>query len=212
MIRILAGEKKGRLLKTPHTKAVRPTAANARQVLFDILGDVSGTHWLDLYAGSGAVGFEALSRGAADCVLVESARACVKAIRENIELLAYHDRAHLLDGPVQKALRWLANASSATDQGAGRSSPATERPAHSRAAFDFIFLDPPYHAKEAAQTLLALGDERSRLLFAAPDALVIAQITTHLEVRPRYGALELTRERKMGDTNLCFFRKMKEAN
>jgi len=186
MLRILAGEKKGHNLHVPRTRAVRPTAANARQILFDILaGTVEGTRWLDLFAGSGAVGLEALSRGAADCVFVESTHACLTTLRENVALLHYEERARVISVPVEKALKWLINE--------GRT-------------FDVIFLDPPYHHDEAMRTLLALGGPAIGLL-TAPESLVVAQVTTHLAVRPRYGELLLERQRKTGDTNLCFFRR-----
>lgn len=186
MIRILAGEKKGMQLRVAPTSAVRPTAANARQVLFDILGPgVAGTRWLDLYAGSGAVGLEALSRGAAGCLFVESARRCVEAIRHNIARLGYEGRCHLLELPVERALKKI---------------PSDGMP------FDIIFLDPPYAGNEAARCMTALGDPHLPFLSQTSDSLVIAQLPSRGDFPSTCGELVLERERKLGDTRLCFYR------
>lgn len=173
-------------MRVARTGAVRPTAANARQVLFDILGArVAGTRWLDLYAGSGAVGLEALSRGATECVMVESARRCVDTIRANIARLGYEDRCRLLSFPVESALKKLA----ADGQ-----------------AFDVVFLDPPYTGEEAKRCLLAIGSSPAPLLVSSAESLVVAQLSVHSESQPAYGTLVLERERRIGDTRLCFFR------
>jgi len=173
-------------LRVAHGAAVRPTAANIRQVLFDILGPhVVGTRWLDLYAGSGAVGLEALSRGATDCVLVESARRAIEAIRANIANLDYGERCSLLGLPVEKALKKLT--------AAGES-------------FDIVFLGPPYYADEAKRSLLAIGQPPATLVAPSPDSLVVAQISIHCEVPPECGLLVLEREKRFGDTRLCFYR------
>lgn len=191
MIRILAGEKKGRLLRVARTGAVRPTAANVRQALFDILGgQVAGSRWLDLYAGSGAVGFEALSRGATECVLVESSRRCLRAIRDNIVRLGYKECCRVIGARVEKTLKRLA----AEDQ-----------------MFDVIFLGPPYRGDEATRCLLALGQPLALSLLRSPESLVVAQLPSRTEIRSTYGALVLERERKIGDTRLCFYRRERPA-
>ena len=186
MIHILAGEKKGMPLRVARSKSVRPTAANARQVLFDILaGEIEGRRWLDLYAGSGAVGLEALSRGAAGCVLVELAPKCLAVIRRNIAQLGYRDRCRLVGARVEKALK---------------------RFAEEGETFDLVFLDPPYHGDDATRCLLALGGEKASSLLRSEENLVVAQLSSHTEVRSEYGAQTLVRERKLGDTRICFFR------
>jgi len=178
-------------LRVARTTAVRPTAANARQVLFDILGPrVVGTRWLDLYAGSGAVGLEALSRGAADCIMVESSHRCVVAIRDNIARLNYGERCRLLTTPVATALKKLA------------------ADGH---FFDMVFLDPPYSGDEAKHCLLALGGSASALLASSPDSLVVAQLSVHQEILATYGSLVVEREKRLGDTRLCFLRREAEA-
>jgi 16S rRNA (guanine966-N2)-methyltransferase len=117
-VRVVAGEFKGRRLRAPRGMRTRPTADRVREAVFSMLGDVAGARVLDLYAGSGALGIEALSRGAASAVFVESDPRAVAAIRENLRSLG-------LDEPVrrQDALRFLARAE-------GR--------------FDLVFCDPPY--------------------------------------------------------------------
>jgi len=172
--------------------AVRPTASNARQVLFDILGpQVIGTRWLDLYAGSGAVGLEALSRGASECVFVESSHRCAETLRKNIAHLAYEARCRLIDAPVIRTLRKLA---------------AEQKP------FDFIFLDPPYEGDEAKRCLSALGEPLTASALLAENGLVIGQLSVHSEIIKICGVLSLERERRVGDTRLLFYRRQMETS
>jgi 16S rRNA (guanine966-N2)-methyltransferase len=117
-LRIVAGEFKGRRLVAPRGARTRPTADRVREALFSMLGDVSGARVLDLYAGSGALGIEALSRGAASATFVEREPAAVAAIERNLEPLG-------ADAVVERAdaLRWLARA---------------------QGPFELVFCDPPY--------------------------------------------------------------------
>ena len=130
-MRIVAGELRGRRLVAPAGDATRPTADRVREALFSILGDVSGLRVLDLYAGSGALGIEALSRGAAAAVFVDSSQAAVTAIRRNLSDLG-------LDAAVrrQDALAYLAAA-------------AGGQP------YDLVFADPPYDSALRAAPSLA---------------------------------------------------------
>ena len=118
-MRVVAGEFRGRRLQAPRGRSTRPTADRVREALFSMLGDVSGARVLDLYAGSGALGIEALSRGAASAVFVERDAAAVAAIRRNLEAVG----AGAADVRRQDVLRFLA---AATDR------------------FDLVFADPPY--------------------------------------------------------------------
>ena len=118
-MRVVAGEFRGRRLQAPRGRSTRPTADRVREALFSMLGDVSGARVLDLYAGSGALGIEALSRGAASAVFVERDAAAVAAIRRNLEAVG----AGAADVRRQDVLRFLAAAT-------GR--------------FDLVFADPPY--------------------------------------------------------------------
>ena len=118
-MRVVAGEFRGRRLQAPRGRSTRPTADRVREALFSMLGDVSGARVLDLYAGSGALGIEALSRGAASAVFVERDAAAVAAIRRNLEAVG----AGAADVRRQDVLRFLAAA---------------------KDRFDLVFADPPY--------------------------------------------------------------------
>jgi 16S rRNA (guanine966-N2)-methyltransferase len=119
-VRVVAGELRGRRLTAPRGVQTRPTADRVREALFSILGDVSELRVLDLYAGSGALGIEALSRGAAEATFVDSSRAAVTTIRRNLADLGIEAAVHCRD-----ALAWL----SAAATGPG---------------YDLVFADPPY--------------------------------------------------------------------
>jgi 16S rRNA (guanine966-N2)-methyltransferase len=118
-VRVVAGAFKGRRLQAPRRAGTRPTADRVREALFSMLGDVAGARVLDLYAGSGALGIEALSRGARSAVFVESDRDAVAAIRRNLDVTgAQHATVRRQD-----ALRFLASPGG---------------------SFDLVFVDPPY--------------------------------------------------------------------
>jgi 16S rRNA (guanine966-N2)-methyltransferase len=118
-MRVIGGEFRSRRLKSIEGRATRPTPDRLRETLFDVLGPrVVGAVFVDAYAGTGAVGIEALSRGAARCVFIESGRRAVEAIRENLRALGIDGRASVVAGKVVAAL------------------------AHQQA--DIVFLDPPY--------------------------------------------------------------------
>ena len=117
-MRVVAGAFKGRRLQAPRGQRTRPTADRVREAVFSILGDVSGAEVLDLYAGSGALGIEALSRGAASAVFVERDARAVAAVRRNLEAVGAEAEVRRQD-----ALRFLAARSG---------------------AFDLVFVDPPY--------------------------------------------------------------------
>src|SRR5262245_29771258 len=95
-VRIIAGELGGRVLKAPAGRATRPTSERVREALFSILGDVEDLAVLDLFAGSGALGLEALSRGAARAVFVEEARAALGALKKNVESLGVAERSRVV--------------------------------------------------------------------------------------------------------------------
>jgi len=169
-MRIIAGTHGGRELVAPKGRATRPTSDRVREALFSILGDMDGLHVLDLFAGSGALGIEALSRGAETATLVDSGRAAVAAIRRNLEALG-------LDAEVvpQPAARFLQAASRDARQ------------------YDLVFLDPPY--RHASALGRALTSALKPIL--AADARVVAESDRRSPLGLEFTLLD---ERRYGDT------------
>jgi 16S rRNA (guanine966-N2)-methyltransferase len=148
-VRIISGAARGRRLTAPPGSGTRPTADRAREGLFNVvMEEIKGSRWLDLYAGSGAVGLEALSRGAAEVVLVESHPRAAAVIRENIERVGLPG-ARLVTAPVERFL------------------------AGPPGQFDVVFADPPY-ALSVDKTLFTLNDDG----WLAPDALIVVERAT----------------------------------
>ena len=175
-MRIVAGEHRGRRLRSPAGARTRPTSDRVREALFSILGPVDGLDVLDLYAGSGALGIEALSRGAASATFVESAREAAAAIRANLSAIG-RDDAKVVETDV---FAWLR-------------SPAAEP------AFDLVFCDPPYDA--AARIAQPLSDLLPRV--ARPQALIV---TESAKRNPLALDLPLTDERTYGHTRIAIHR------
>ncbi|MEO6603970.1 MAG: 16S rRNA (guanine(966)-N(2))-methyltransferase RsmD, partial [Polyangiaceae bacterium] len=180
-MRIVAGSLRGRELSTPAGDATRPTAARAREALFAILADVSDARVLDLYAGSGALGLEALSRGAEQLVLVESSKAAQRAIRTNLGALGVEARATLLPIRAEASLR------------------ALER----LGPFNLVFADPPWADAQAALGVLETLASSALLTPAARLVLEHAARTPPtLKVDSR---LNPTDQRRWGDTAVTIF-------
>jgi 16S rRNA (guanine966-N2)-methyltransferase len=181
-MRIVAGDLGGRVLRAPHGAATRPTSEKVRQALFNILGPPGDDlHVLDLFAGSGALGLEALSRGAATATFVERARPALTTLRANVEDLAVGPRARIVPTDVSA---FLAGAAAAPGP-----------------AWTWIFLDPPYAAGVVAATLAALPAAR-----LAPDVAIVVE-HAHREPPPdRAGFLLRTDLRRYGDTSLSWYR------
>jgi 16S rRNA (guanine(966)-N(2))-methyltransferase RsmD len=181
-MRIIAGEFKSRRLKTLPGAKTRPTSDKLRETLFNVVGaSVQGAVFADGYAGSGAVGLEALSRGAEFVYFIESHRAAVHVIEANLKSLGLEEGYEVLALDVCAGLRIL-----------------EERDAR----LDLVFLDPPYKASEEyARALALLG--ASKLL--APGARVIAEHHPKLALADRYGSLARTRTLRHGDSALSFY-------
>jgi 16S rRNA (guanine(966)-N(2))-methyltransferase RsmD len=181
-MRILAGRLKGRRLVSPRGLATRPTADHVRIALMDALAPwLVGARFLDLFAGAGGVGLEALSRGAAHVTFVEADAGAVAALRRNLAALGVSGAARVLRGDVLRALGRLAREG-------GR--------------FHLVFLDPPYASPLAERVLARLGDGRLLL----PPALVVAQHRTKRPLPAEAGCLRAWRTRRFGETTLTFFR------
>ncbi len=182
-MRIIAGTFRSRTLEAPAGLATRPTSDRLRETLFNVLAPrIKGAAVLDLYAGSGAVGIEALSRGAERVTFVERAPAALKVLRGNLARLGLTSGFRIVAGGVGAFLR---------------------RP-DAGAAFDLVFLDPPYDAEaEYAGTLGLLGGMAGRVL--AAGALVIAEHRRKEKLQDRYGGLGRTRLLEQGDAALSFY-------
>lgn len=182
-MRVVTGEAKGRKLKTPKTPGTRPIMDRVKTALFDILSnEVKDTRFLDLFAGTGSVGIEALSRGAAHATFIEMNHKILQLVRENLQITGLTDRAEVLHSDAFKFLQM-----------------------NRQQSYDIIYIAPPQYEEMAARAL-ALVD--SSTLYA-PEALVIVQI--HPKERPGVAAVEckhfeLTDERRYGSTLLMFYR------
>jgi 16S rRNA (guanine(966)-N(2))-methyltransferase RsmD len=180
-LRIVAGKWRGRPLRAPKGLAVRPTSDRVREAIFDILGEeVAGAAVLDLFAGSGALGLEALSRGASRGVFVESDPAAYACLRKNIESLGAEEAAScLLD--YRKALRRLRARS---------------------LRFDLVFLDPPYGKGLAADS--AAGLSRAALVRQGGTVVVEEAIRAPEATFPEGWAISA--DRRYGDTRVMLYR------
>jgi 16S rRNA (guanine966-N2)-methyltransferase len=188
MMRVIGGNVRGRRLRVPKGMALRPTGARVKGALFNILPrDLSGMRLLDLFAGTGNVTIEALSRGIAQAVLVDASAQSARAIRDNLRMLGLTDRARLLTMPVDRAVRQLAR---------------------QREAFDLIFLDPPYGRSLAERTLKIIADGS----ILRPNGTLVAEHSVRDPIGARYGALKMQSQRRYGDTILSFFGWQREAN
>ncbi|MBZ5529340.1 MAG: 16S rRNA (guanine(966)-N(2))-methyltransferase RsmD [Acidobacteriia bacterium] len=187
-MRIIAGKFRSRVLKSPGGMKLRPTSDRLRETLFSILGGrVEEARFVDLYAGTGAVGIEALSRGAAEVVFIEKHAAQANLILRNLEALRVDSGATVLS---MDALRGVAML-------------AARHAADPALVVDIVFLDPPWaEEEEYARVLGALGEAE----FLAPDALVIAEHASKHDLLEQYGKLSRVRVLKQGDATVSFYR------
>lgn len=177
-MRIVGGSLGGRVLKAPAGRDTRPTSEKVREALFNILGSVEGDHILDLFAGSGALGIEALSRGAARVTFVDGGKPALTAVRANLAALGLTDRAEVIAGDA------VANAA--------RLVPGTP--------WRVVFVDPPYASELASKAVLALP--RTHL---APDAVIVIEHDRRNAPPDALGSLLRTDQRRYGDTMISFF-------
>jgi 16S rRNA (guanine966-N2)-methyltransferase len=183
-VRIVAGTLGGRRLAAPSGHATRPTSEKVREAVFAILGPPPpDAQVLDLFAGSGALAIEALSRGAATATLVESAKAAVVTLRTNLRELALADRATVV---VTDVLAYLRGA-----RGPG-------------GPYTWAFLDPPYASTLGTDALALLGAPGDRL---APGAIAVIEHDRRHLPPDTAGTLVLTDRRRYGDTHVSFYRR-----
>lgn len=179
-MRVIAGIHKGRTLKAPTWDGLRPTSDRLRETLFNVLAPrVQGARVLDLFAGTGAVGIEALSRGAAHATFVESDRRAQALIAENLERCGISGGYAIIRASASRAVEQLRRGSSFVP-------------------FDLVLLDPPYdHA--AAEALTGVD------ALVAPDGLVVFEHARRSPVPDSVGRLTLTRDLVSGDSALAFY-------
>jgi 16S rRNA (guanine966-N2)-methyltransferase len=180
-MRLTGGMDRGRKLRAPRGSGTRPTASRVREAIFNILGPAPEAPVLDLFAGTGALGIEALSRGAAKAVFVERDQRALAALARNLKELGFADRAVIVGAKVQAGIARLAE----TDD-----------------RFAWVFVDPPYAGTDAAQTLAALADGG----ILAPGAVIVVEHDKRNVPPDQAGALYLADRRFYGDTGVSFYR------
>lgn len=191
-MRVIAGKFRSRPLRSLRGMDIRPTSDRLRETLFNVLcagnpAALQGTAWLDLFAGTGAIGIEALSRGAAEVTFVESSRDAAAAIEKNLRSLGISDGFHILRMDVRAALPKIEDSA---------------RP------FDIVFVDPPYRLERAySETLQAL--DPSKLL--RESSIVIAEHDRKFDPGATWGRLQRYRMLEQGDSALSFYRRQVET-
>ena len=191
-MRISAGTAKGRptaakrfLKKTSDGERLRPTSSKVREAIFDILrGRIEGAGFVDLYAGTGTVGLEALSRGAGRAVFVEPDELRVNAIADSLARFGFEQRAAVIKG---RAEEFLAKTS--------------DRNEH----YDIFFVDPPYHSEES-EKIVPMIDEMGLL---NDDGIVIVEHFFKRKMPETIGSLNIHKRYKYGDTMLALYRKVR---
>lgn len=179
-LRLVGGKSKGIKLKGPKSQGIRPAAARVRKSLFDILGDLKDQQVLDLFAGTGSMGLEALSRGAASSTFVDKDQHAITLLFTNLKKMQLLPRAHVLKDSASQAIQRLYRM---------------------KKRYDLIFLDPPYDQGWIDRCLKAL--EKYPLL--KPGALLLCEHSPR-EIPTFFGGLEKVDERKYGQTLVSFFR------
>ena len=181
-MRIIAGTARGRTLQSLRGHALRPTMDRVRESVFGVLTPrLEGARFLDLFAGAGTVGLEALSRGAAEAVFVESHRPAGHVIRENAARCGVAERARVIVAPVPRGLARLR-------QEACR--------------FDLVFLDPPYDRDEARATLARLAEWPELL---EPGGVVVCQRSRHEETGEQIGPFRRMKQGRYGETIVDYY-------
>ena len=177
-MRVIGGKYRGRRLKTVEGLAVRPTSDRLRETLFNILApQIKGARFLDLCAGSGAVGIEALSRDASHVTFVDQSRRACSAIQVNFDTIGITNEATIVNKDAVNALR------------------------HLTGEFDVIFFDPPYESEVYDRVLIELGESA----LPAPTAVVVVEHRAKHPPERTYGRLEIFRTVKQGESSLAFF-------
>jgi 16S rRNA (guanine966-N2)-methyltransferase len=186
-MRIIAGKFRSRQLRSLKGATIRPTSDRLRETLFNVLGElVVDARFLDCFAGTGAIGIEALSRGARDVIFIERQNAAATLIQKNLESLEIKSGARVMKLDAMHALRRLA-----------------EEGAVHGGKFDICFLDPPYAEKTGYNEVLSFLGEAPLM---AANGIVIAEHERKLDLPASFGTLECVRVLRQGDAALTFYR------
>ena len=186
-MRIIGGTSRGRRLAGPPGSGLRPTAGQVKAALFNILADkIPNARLLDLYAGLGTVGIEALSRGAREVTFVESHPATCRLLRDNLRRCGFEGCAEIRQVPVARFLKQ-------------RSSDPSAQP------YDVIFLDPPYHSEEGGKVLPSLGCDA----IMHDDGVVVIEHFHKTRLPDRIGNLALVKSYRYGDTLLSMYQRVR---
>ncbi len=190
-MRVIAGTFRSRKLIAPRGSGTRPTSDRLRETLFNILAPrVAGCRFADLYAGTGAVGIEAISRGAEHVWFAEKAEPALAAIRANLKVLKIARGFTMEERGTGALLERLAKVAESAKGGT---------------LLDLVYLDPPWEAEaEYEKTLQLLGSAHGRAMLA-PGAMVVAEHSSKAQLMERYGDLVQTRMLKQGDAALSFY-------
>jgi 16S rRNA (guanine966-N2)-methyltransferase len=181
-MRVIAGKYKSRRLAAPPGVQTRPTSDRLRETLFNVVAHaIEGSVWLDLFAGSGAIGIEALSRGARNVYFVESSGVAARIIRNNLHTLEIDEGTEVVERDASTALRMLDSQA---------------------VTCDFVFLDPPYRKMGDYEQVLGFLSQ-SRLL--RPASQVIAEHDKHFDPGDTFGSLRRHRSLRQGDAVLSFY-------
>jgi 16S rRNA (guanine966-N2)-methyltransferase len=180
-MRVIGGTYGGRRLRTVEGMDVRPTSDRMRETLFNILRPhVEGSRFLDICAGSGAIGLEAISRGAAQVTFIDNSRRACSVIEANLHTLGLENEGAIMNRDAATALKHLAQAGK---------------------VFDIAFFDPPY-ASDIYHTVMRLLDEQSLL---SVDAIVVVEHRAKTPLKDQYGRLRMYRVIKQGESALAFY-------
>ncbi len=183
-MRVIAGKFRSRRLNPVPGYDVRPTADRLRETLFNVLAaaaDLEGSVWLDLFAGTGAVGIEAISRGARTVYFVESSKKAAAVLRQNLASLQITDGYEVHEREAESAVRLLDSL---------------------KVACDYVFLDPPYANKKSYEEVLGF---LSQSALVSERTLVVAEHDKHFDPGEKFGALQRYRKLEQGDAVLSFY-------
>lgn len=188
-MRVIAGKYKGRKLNSPEDSSVRPTTDKAKEALFSILtNEICGARVLDLFAGTGGLGIEALSRGADYCLFADSSRKSLGLIKSNLEHCGVEEKTRVAAGDYAKILKNLGL----------RIEEGLEEP------FDIIFLDPPYDAGYMDEAFRLIREGR----VLAEDGIIVAEHRKHEELPEVLHGFEKAKERRYGVVKLSIYNNM----